>query len=101
MLETRSFDHMLGYLKTDQYPINGLTGHETDPVNLEPGAKEIGVQPDATDILVYDPGHEFSDVNVQVFENPLGLHQLSSRIEALSSTTVSSHMSRRRSRLRS
>jgi len=72
MLENRSFDHMLGYLKTDQYPINGLTGHETNPVNLEPGAKEIGVQPDATDILVHDPGHEFSDVNVQVFENPLG-----------------------------
>jgi phospholipase C len=79
MLENRSFDHMLGYLKTDQYPINGLTGYETNPVNLEPGAKEIGVQPDAT----WD------------------LHQLSSRIEALSSATVSSHMSRRRSRLRS
>lgn len=72
MLENRSFDHMLGYLKTDQYPIDGLTGRESNPLNFGPVAKEIGVHPDATDILVHDPGHALSDVNVQLFENLLG-----------------------------
>jgi phospholipase C len=72
MLENRSFDQMLGYLKTEQYPIDGLTGHESNPLNLEPGAKEISVYPGATDILVHDPGHEHGDVNVQLYENSLG-----------------------------
>ena len=72
MLENRSFDHRLGYLKTDEYPIDGLTGHESNPLNFESEAMEISVHPDATDILVHDPGHALSDINVQLFQNPLG-----------------------------
>lgn len=31
MLENRSFDHMFGFLKSNNYPINGLDGTETNP----------------------------------------------------------------------
>jgi phospholipase C len=30
MMENRSFDHMLGYLKSAAYPIEGLDGDETN-----------------------------------------------------------------------
>src|SRR5579871_822393 len=33
MLENRSFDHMLGFLKSPSYPIDGLTGAEVNPVD--------------------------------------------------------------------
>jgi phospholipase C len=33
MMENRSFDHMLGYLKANRSDIEGLTGRETNPVN--------------------------------------------------------------------
>jgi phospholipase C len=72
MLENRSFDHMLGFLKSPSYPIDGLSGHESNPLSLDPGAEEFVVRPDATDILVHDPGHEQTDVNIQVYENPQG-----------------------------
>jgi phospholipase C len=32
-LENRSFDHMLGFLKSPSYPIDGLNGTETNPVD--------------------------------------------------------------------
>ena len=31
MMENRSFDHMFGFLKSEQYPIEGLTGTESNP----------------------------------------------------------------------
>src|SRR5260370_6354995 len=30
MMENRSFDHMLGYLKASDYPVDGLDGDETN-----------------------------------------------------------------------
>jgi phospholipase C len=33
MLENRSFDHMLGFLQSNSYSIDGLTGNETNPDN--------------------------------------------------------------------
>ncbi len=37
MLENRSFDHMLGFLRSADYPIDGLTGEEWNP--LDPHAQ--------------------------------------------------------------
>jgi phospholipase C len=74
MLENRSFDHMLGFLRSSEYPINGLTGDEgnpRDPAHLDP-AQEVKVSSDAGFILSYDPGHSFPDVNLQLFDNPAG-----------------------------
>jgi phospholipase C len=44
-LENRSFDHMLGFLKSPSYPLDGLNGHESNPLTFEPGAQEFRVEP--------------------------------------------------------
>ena len=72
MMENRSFDHMLGYLKSAAYPIEGLDGDETNPAEDE--GPPIRVSPNARSIndLNPDPAHEFPDINVQIFGNPAG-----------------------------
>jgi phospholipase C len=72
MMENRSFDHMLGYLKSAAYPIEGLDGDETNP--SADGDPAIRVSPNARSIndLNPDPAHEFPDVNVQIFGNADG-----------------------------
>lgn len=72
MLENRSFDHMLGFMKSDAYPIDGLNGDESNPdVNGSP----IFVSSNAkfSGALNPDPGHHFPDVNMQIFGNPEGV----------------------------
>lgn len=71
MMENRSFDHMLGFLESPNYPIEGL-----DPSNLPTNDPVIGntpvpVSPDARTVgdLNPDPAHDFLNVNVQIFEN--------------------------------
>jgi len=72
MLEGRSFDHMLGFLRSSNYPIDGLSGSESNPDSF--GAqvlvtKDAARQGDFTP----DPGQSFSDVNFQIFGNFDGL----------------------------
>jgi phospholipase C len=74
MLENRSFDHMLGFMRNTDYPIDGLTGNEwnpRDPAHIDP-TQEVRVSNDAGFIFSYDPGHSFHDVNLQLFDNPTG-----------------------------
>jgi len=68
MLENRSFDHMLGYLKSPSYAIDGLNGDES---NLDPNGVAISVSNDAdfSGEFTPDPGHHFPDVNIQIFGN--------------------------------
>jgi phospholipase C len=77
MMENRSFDHMLGYLHDPAdpatYPIDGLTGSEFNLLNpADPASTAFPVSPNAPDRLPDDPGHEFSDVNTQLFNSPSG-----------------------------
>jgi phospholipase C len=66
MMENRSFDHMLGALKSDDPRIDGLTGGEMNPditgtpVFVEPKAAFQGQ-------LDPDPGHHFPEVDFQIF----------------------------------
>jgi hypothetical protein len=49
MLENRSFDHMLGFMRSPSCPINGLTGDERnprDPAHIDP-TQEVKVSSDA------------------------------------------------------
>ena len=71
MLENRSFDHMLGFLQSNSYSIDGLTGNETNPDNT--GAP-VTVSNDARYVgdLKNDPGHDFISVNEQIFGNSQG-----------------------------
>ncbi|KAL0921015.1 hypothetical protein M5K25_008039 [Dendrobium thyrsiflorum] len=64
VLENRSFDHMLGYLKQSLNPsINGLTGAECNPLSA---SSSICVSDDAG-FVESDPGHSFQAVVQQVF----------------------------------
>jgi hypothetical protein len=66
MMENRSFDHMLGSLKTVDPRINGLNGHESNPDTTNEPAP---VQPLAEyqSQLDPDPDHHFPAVNKQLF----------------------------------
>jgi phospholipase C len=73
MMENRSFDHMLGYMKSADYAINGLNGDETNPAATS-GSPAIQVSPTARSNhdLIPDPNHEFQDINWQIFRNAEG-----------------------------
>ena len=71
MLENRSFDHMVGLLQSPEYPING-PGQSTNPADCKvQGAQSFPVTNRAQYTTSPDPGHEFPDVDVQLFcEHP-------------------------------
>jgi hypothetical protein len=66
MMENRSFDHMLGFMKSPTYAIDGLDGTEVnrdstgEPVRVNQDARYSGDLPD-------DPSHDFEDVMEQMF----------------------------------
>jgi phospholipase C len=66
MMENRSFDHMLGALKTQNPLIDGLTGNES---NLDTTGATVKVQPLAEfqSQLDPDPDHHFPAVDLQIF----------------------------------
>jgi phospholipase C len=71
MMENRSFDHMFGFLRSPDWPIDGLSGTETNPdINGAP----VRVSSDArySGDLTPDPGHDFISVNEQIFGNSTG-----------------------------
>ena len=68
MLENRSFDHLLGYRKSLDPRIDGLVGTESnlpDPNynNLPP----VAVSRSTSFAMPFDPGHEFDDVQIQLY----------------------------------
>lgn len=71
MMENRSFDHALGFLKSASWPIDGLTGTESNPDST---GVAVRVSPDARDAGDFspDPGHDFLSVNEQIFSNSAG-----------------------------
>ncbi|KAJ0988823.1 hypothetical protein J5N97_007179 [Dioscorea zingiberensis] len=68
VLENRSFDHMLGWMKETLNPsIDGLTGAESNPRSTrDPDSPLIFVSDDAR-YVDPDPGHSFQAVQQQVF----------------------------------
>jgi phospholipase C len=68
MMENRSFDHMLGFLASPDFPIDGLTGNETNP-NSQKQQVPVTDRADFAGGLTPDPGHHFPDVNMQIFGN--------------------------------
>ena len=68
MLENRSFDHLFGYLKTGNAAVMGLTGDEfnrKDPNS--PTDPAIKVCRATSFVMRFDPGHEFYDVQIQLY----------------------------------
>jgi phospholipase C len=74
MMENRSFDHMLGFLKSPAYAIDGLDGTESNP-GVNAGDPSVVVSRDARVVgdLASDPGHGFDNANVQIFGNTSGV----------------------------
>ena len=75
MLENRSFDHMLGFLQSDQYGIEGLQGDETipeDPTVNPPVPVRVADTAHYLHDLDIDPGHDVHNVNIQLFNVPEG-----------------------------
>ncbi|MGO8677362.1 MAG: alkaline phosphatase family protein [Limisphaerales bacterium] len=68
MLENRSFDHLMGYLKAANPKVAGLTGSEfnqRDPNS--PGDPQIKVSRASSFVMTFDPGHEYYDVQIQLY----------------------------------
>jgi phospholipase C len=67
MMENRSFDHMLGGLKAIDPRVDGLTGDEW---NLDTTGTRAPVKPQAAyqGQLDPDPNHDFSGVDLQIFD---------------------------------
>lgn len=72
MLENRSFDHLLGF--SNLQGIDAITGQATtieglDPAqnwNLDPQGNKVFASSPADWAMPHDPGHEFTDVKVQL-----------------------------------
>ena len=66
MMENRSFDHMLGLMKSPSYRINGLNG---DKINHDSTGEPVRVDNSASysGDLSTDPSHDFEDVMEQMF----------------------------------
>jgi len=66
MMENRSFDHMLGFMMSPTFRIDGLDGTE---LNRDSSGKPLRVNNDArySGDLPNDPSHDFEDVMEQMF----------------------------------
>ncbi len=73
MMENRSFDHMLGFMKQQMPGINGLNGDESNPDTGVP-PQNVVVQPKAAAQaeLDPDPDHSWVGTNVEIFGNEQG-----------------------------
>src|SRR6266567_2942282 len=82
MLENRSFDHMLGFLYTDQgnvspsgQPYAGLTGSESNPDSAGQPVVVFRIEPTAPNAYFMpgaDPGEGYKAANSQLFGNVNG-----------------------------
>jgi phospholipase C len=68
MLENRSFDHLMGYLKAVNPKVMGLTGSEFNQKNPNSSADPpIKVGRASSFVMTFDPGHEYYDVKIQLY----------------------------------
>lgn len=79
VMENRSFDHMLGFLKRDGFAVDGLAGNETSPADpLVAGGPDVQVSDSATysgafnldpndEKTFIDPNHDVTSAQEQIF----------------------------------
>ncbi|KAL9239370.1 hypothetical protein vseg_013701 [Gypsophila vaccaria] len=67
VLENRSFDHLLGWMKRRNPQLNGLTGSECNPFSTTNSSSKLVCVSDDAFYVEPDPGHNFEDVSKQVF----------------------------------
>lgn len=70
MLENRSFDHMLGFLKKKIPQLDGLNGNETNPLDPnDPSKGVVSVNDEAPVVITPDPSHRLPPTSIQIFGN--------------------------------
>ena len=69
MMENRSFDHMLGFMKQSyNESIDGLTGTESNPLNSSlPHAERVTVTNNSTYFAPLDPDHSYGGTQQQIY----------------------------------
>ncbi|PKA53122.1 phospholipase C [Apostasia shenzhenica] len=68
--ENRSFDHMLGWMKSLNPEISGVTGSETNPVSTADSASATVSFGDKSEYVDPDPGHAIQDIYEQLYGVP-------------------------------
>ncbi|XP_058107854.1 non-specific phospholipase C2 [Magnolia sinica] len=67
VMENRSFDHMLGWMKRLNPNINGVTGTESNPLSTtDPNSPRFFFK-DQSHYVDPDPGHSFQAIREQIF----------------------------------
>jgi len=72
MLENRSFDHMLGFMKRGgklgNVNVDGLDGKEYNLKNVsDPSSEKVYVNDLAIDECPYDPSHEHTSTTAKIY----------------------------------
>lgn len=67
VMENRSFDHMLGWMKALNPEINGVDGSESNPVNVSDPKSERVYFGNQSHFVDPDPGHSFQAIREQIF----------------------------------
>lgn len=67
VMENRSFDHMVGWMKRLNPEINGVNGSESNPTSTsEPASPRVFFK-DRAHYVDPDPGHSFQAIREQIF----------------------------------
>jgi phospholipase C len=70
--ENRSFDHMLGWMKSLNPEIEGVTGLESNPISTtDPNSTRIQFSNKSPYIVESDPPHSFQAIYEQIFGAPI------------------------------
>lgn len=70
VMENRSFDHMLGWMKPLNPEIDGVTGQESNPLNTsDPNSAHINFG-DSSRFVDPNPGHSYQDIYEQIYGEP-------------------------------
>lgn len=99
VMENRSFDHVLGWLKSTRPEIDGLTGKESNRISVsDPNSPEVFVSDDAI-FVDSDPGHSFQAIREQIFGSndssakPAPMNGFAQQAESMSETMSKTVMS--------
>ncbi|XP_027163196.1 non-specific phospholipase C4-like [Coffea eugenioides] len=79
--ENRSFDHMLGWMRTLNPEINGATGTESNPLSTAQTSNNLLLFGDKSVYVDPDPGHSIQDIFEQIFGVPWSQDVASKKLE--------------------
>ncbi|KAJ0970806.1 hypothetical protein J5N97_018765 [Dioscorea zingiberensis] len=73
--ENRSFDHMLGWMKTLNPEINGVTGSESNPISTSDLSSPLVSFSGGSQYVDPDPGHSIQAIYEQIYGVPFSAGQ--------------------------